>query len=294
MSNGNSNAITRSYLDSLLVETRYLDSTNPTTAFELYGAQFSTPIMTGALSFLDQFLYPGASTDIARGAAAAKALFWIGMAGDEEIERCAATGAKVVEIIKPFADRAQIYRRIRHAEEQNLLAVGIDIDHPYANDGSPDVVDGHEMKALTFGELEELCKSTRLPLITKGVLSLRDAEKSLEAGVGGMLLSHHNNRIEYAVPAALLLPEVVKLAGAVPVFIDGEISSGMDAFKALALGATAVGVGRPLMTALKKDRENGVRDCLRSMNDGLAKAMACTGCADLSQIEASILHRRSF
>jgi hypothetical protein len=77
--------------------------------------------------------------------------------------------------IKPFADREQIYRRIRHAEEQNLLAVGIDIDHPYANDGSPDVVDGHEMKALNCGELEELCKSTRLPLITKGVLSLKNA-----------------------------------------------------------------------------------------------------------------------
>ena len=294
MSNGNSNAITRSYLDSLLVETRYLDSTNPTTSFQLYGATFSMPIMTGALSFLDQFMYPGASADIARAAAEVNAPFWIGMAEDEEIQRCAATGAKVVEIIKPFADRELIYRRIQHAEAQHLLAVGIDIDHPYADDGSPDVVSGHAMKALTSAELEELCRSTSLPLITKGVLSLKDAEKSLQAGVGGLLLSHHNNRIEYALPPALLLPEVVKLAGAVPVFIDGEISSGMDAFKALALGAKAVGVGRPLMSALKKDREKGVQDFLRKMNGGLAKAMACTGCADLSQIDASILHHRSF
>ena len=294
MSNINSNAITRSYLDSLLVETRYLDSTNANTAFRLYGAEFSTPIMTGALSFLDQFLYPGASVDIARGAASANALFWIGMADDDEIERCAATGAKIVEIIKPFADRELIYRRIRHAEEQNLLAVGIDIDHPYAEDGSPDVVSGHPMKAITSGELEELCKSTRLPLITKGVLSLKDAEKSLKAGVGGMLLSHHNNRIESALPPAMLLPEVVKLAGDVPVFLDGEIRSGMDVFKALALGAAAVGVGRPLMNAVQKDREHGVQNHLRQMNDGLAKVMSCTGCADLSQVEASILHHRCF
>ena len=294
MSNINSNAITRSYLDSLLVETRYLDSTNASTAFRLYGSEFSTPIMTGALSFLDQFLYPGASVDIARGAASANALFWIGMADDDEIERCAATGAKIVEIIKPFADRELIYRRIRHAEEQNLLAVGIDIDHPYAEDGSPDVVSGHPMKAITSGELEELCKSTRLPLITKGVLSLKDAEKSLKAGVGGMLLSHHNNRIESALPPAMLLPEVVKLAGDVPVFLDGEIRSGMDVFKALALGAAAVGVGRPLMNAVQKDREHGVQNHLRQMNDGLAKVMSCTGCADLSQVEASILHHRCF
>ena len=80
------------------------------------------------------------------------------------------------------------------------MAVGIDIDHPFANDGSPDIVDGEELKALTTAELAEIVKSTNLPLITKGVLSLYDADISLQAGVKGMVLSHHNNRIEYAIP----------------------------------------------------------------------------------------------
>ncbi len=81
MSNiGNSNNIARNYLDSLLIETRYIDSTNPTLDFELYGEKFASPIMTAALSHLDHFMYPGAAESLARGAANANAVFWYGMA----------------------------------------------------------------------------------------------------------------------------------------------------------------------------------------------------------------------
>ena len=140
---GNSNNITRNYMDSLLIETRYIDSANPTIDYELFGEHFSTPIMTAALSHLDHFLFSGASMALAKGARDADAVLWYGMADEDEIEALAGTGARMIEIIKPYSDRGLIDQKIRHAEKLGLLAVGIDIDHPFAEDGSPADVDGY-------------------------------------------------------------------------------------------------------------------------------------------------------
>ncbi len=288
---GNSNRITREYLDSLLIETRYVDSCTPSLTFSLYGETFSSPIMTAALSHLDHFMFPGAAEALAQGAKDANAVLWYGMAEEEEIERLAATGARLIEIIKPYADRELIFRKLAHAEKLGLLAVGIDIDHPFGNDGSHDLVDDTEMAPLRTSELKEICASTKLPLIAKGVLSLRDAESCLSAGAAGLVLSHHNNRITYAVPPLAMLPGVAELtAGKIPVFVDCEIQTGMDAFKALALGAAGVCIGRPLMTAIRQDRENGVQNYLRGVCAELAKAMAYTGCTDLGKMDPTVIH----
>ena len=289
---GNSNVITRQYLDSLLIETRYMNSTNPDLTMNLYGRSFKSPIMTAALSHLDHFMFEGATKAFAEGAAKADAILWLGMADEKEVEMCAATGAPMIEIIKPYSDRKLIFEKIRHAESLGLLAVGIDIDHPFAEDGSPDIVDGYEMTALTTEELKEICSSTKLPVIAKGVLSLYDAREVMKAGVSGMVLSHHNNRIEYAVPPLALLPAIREEAGKdVPIFVDGEIRTGMDAFKALALGATAVCIGRPLMTAIKQDGAEGVAEYLRKANGELAKAMAYTGCTDTGRMDPAVVHK---
>ena len=288
---GNSNRIAREYLDSLRIETRYMDSDNPVLDFELYGTKAATPIMTAALSHLDHFMYPGAAEALAKGAKEAGAVLWYGMAEEEEIERLAAYGGPMIEIIKPYADRDILYRKIEHAEKLGLLAVGIDIDHPFADDGSPDNVSGYEMTALRTEELREICRNTGLPVIIKGVLSTRDAEKCLDAEARGMVLSHHNNRIEYAIPPMALLPEIVEMTyGQVPVFVDCEIKTGLDAFKALALGAKGVCIGRPLMTAIKQDAENGVRDYLTKATNELKKAMAYTGCTTLEKMDPTVIH----
>ena len=284
--------MTRQYLDSLLIETRYMNSTNPDLTMNLYGRSFKSPIMTAALSHLDPIMFEGATKAYAEGAAKADAILWLGMADEKEVEMCAATGAPMIEIIKPYSDRKLIFEKIRHAESLGLLAVGIDIDHPFAEDGSPDIVDGYEMTALTTEELKEICSSTKLPVIAKGVLSLYDAREVMKAGVSGMVLSHHNNRIEYAVPPLALLPAIREEAGKdVPLFVDGDIRTGMDAFKALALGATAVCIGRPLMTAIKQDGAEGVAEYLRKANGELAKAMAYTGCTDTGRMDPAVVHK---
>ena len=289
---GNSNRISREYLDSLLIETRYMDSATPDISFELYGIKAASPIMTAALSHLDHFMFPGAADALAKGAKDAGAILWYGMAEEQEIEKLAAFGAPMIEIIKPYADRDLIYRKMGHARKLGLPAVGIDIDHPFASDGSPDHVDGVEMAPLRTAELEEITRNVPLPVIIKGVLSCRDAERCLGAGAQGLVISHHNNRIEYALPPLALLPEIAAMAGKnVPVFVDCEIRTGMDAFKALSLGAAGVCIGRPLMTAMKEDPENGVRNYLLKANDELKKAMAYTGCTSLKKMDPTVIHR---
>ena len=290
---GNSNTISREYLDSLLIETRYMNSTIPNTEFELYGEKFASPIMTAALSHLDHFGAPGMAMGVAQGAKDADCVLWYGMSEEKEIERLASTGAKMIEIIKPYGDRDIILRKMEHAQKLGLLAVGIDIDHPFNDDGTWDPCEGNPLKALTTAELREICEAVKLPVIIKGVLSCYDADEVLSAGAKGMVLSHHNNRIEYAIPPLMALPEIAKLTkGEVPLFVDCMIQTGMDAFKALCLGAKGVCIGRPLMTAFKNDQEHGVRDYLMKARDELAKAMAYTGCTDLSKMDASVIHRR--
>ena len=289
---GNSNRITREYLDSLLIETRYLDSSTPNLDFSLFGKSFSSPIMTAALSHLDHFMFPGAAVSLARGTAEAHTVLWYGMADESEIERLASFSTNMIEIIKPYADRDIIYRKIEHAAGLGLLAVGIDIDHAFSADGSNDTVDGFEMSPLLTSELEIICKQFSLPVIVKGVLSIHDAERALGAGAAGLVLSHHNNRIGYAVPPLAVLPEIVHAVhGSAPVFVDCEIQTGMDAFKALALGAAGVCIGRPLMTAIRQDPENGVRVYLENTNRELAKAMAFTGCTSLRKMDPAVIHR---
>ena len=291
--NGNSNVITREYLDSLLIETRYMNSSNPDRTMTLYGKTFASPIMTAALSHLDHFMFEGATRQYAEGAAKAGAILWLGMADDAEVEMCASTGAAMIEVIKPYTDRDRIMKKIRHAEKLGLLAVGIDIDHPFGEDGSPDVVDGFEMTALTTDELRTICHSTSLPVIVKGVLSVYDAKEAAGAGVGGMVISHHNNRIEYALPPLAALPAIRReIPKEIPIFVDGDIRTGMDAFKALALGASAVCIGRPLMTAIKNKGADGVSEYLETANAQLGKAMAYTGCYTLDRMDPSVIHGR--
>ena len=291
---GNSNVITRKYLDSLLIETRYMNSFVSDQSIELYGAHFDSPVMTAALSHLDHFMFDGATAIYASAAAKTGTLLWLGMADDQEVERCAATGAKMIEIIKPYADRELIYRKIRHAESIGLLAVGIDIDHPFADDGSLDIVDGYEMAPLATEELRDFCRCTSLPLIVKGVLSPNDARRCLEAGVSGIVLSHHGGRVAYSIPPLLALEQIADVVkGRMKIFIDCGIVSGMDAYKCLALGADAVSVGRHLMPLLR-DGVDATAKRIKEMTAELAGVMCATGVTELKKMDPTVIHRMAF
>ena len=286
---GDSNQITREYFDSLLVEMRHLDGALPETGLELFGEQFRTPVMTAALSHLGNVRENG-MVQMADGARLAGAVSWAGMGDEKELEDITTTGARTIKIIKPYVDNDYILQRIAHAEKCGVMAVGMDIDHAFSGKGKYDVVLGMEMRPKSLEEMKEFVKATKLPFVVKGVLSVKDAEKCLEAGVKGIVVSHHHGIIDYAVPPLMILPEIVRVVQKqIPVFVDCGIESGSDVFKALALGADAVCVGRALMGPLQVNGAEGVQEKIASLTEELAGIMARTGASDLSQIDPSVI-----
>ena len=289
----NSDKITRDYFDSLLIETRYLDAVLPTTEMTLFGETFRTPMMTAALSHLQNTTQNG-MTIYAQAAAQSGAVHWVGMGSDEELEEIVATGAKTIKIIKPHADNREVLRKIEHAVRVGCIAVGMDIDHAFNSEGGYDNIFGLPMKAKTTDELKEFVEAAGVPFIVKGVLSPHDAEKCLKAGCAGIVVSHHHGIIQYAVPPLMALPDILSVTDrSIPVFVDCGIESGMDAYKCLALGATAVSVGRHLMPLLKNGAE-AVSQRINEMTAELAGVMARTGVSDLGHMDSTVIHRRAF
>lgn len=290
----NSDTITRDFFDSLLLEPRYIDSDLPSTKLELYGRTFDTPVMTAALSHLGNTAENG-MVNYAQAAAKCNAVHWVGMGEDKELEEITATGAATIKIIKPHADNKEVFRKIEHAKKAGCFAVGMDIDHAFNGNGGYDNVLGLPMKPKTTEELAGFVQAAGdTPFIVKGVLSTKDAEKCLKAGCKGIQLSHHHGIINYAVPPLMMLPEILQVTrGEIPVFIDCGIESGMDVYKCLALGATAVSVGRHLMPFLKEGADK-TSDRIKEMTDELAATMARTGIRDLKSFDPTVIHQRTF
>ena len=289
-----SKEITRAYFDSLLLEMRLMDSGVPNTELELYGRRFATPIMTAALSHLGTFHpdMPNGMIQYAEGASKANAVHWIGMGSDEEFEAVVATGAATIRIIKPYADEEKIYEQIRCAERAGALAVGMDIDHMFDLKGNQDICVGETMGIKSSADLRKYVESIKLPFIIKGVLSVHDAIKCAEIGVKGIVVSHHGGRLNYAVPPLYVLPDIVKAVGdQMPIFVDCGICSGMDAYKALALGATAVSVGGHLIPYISKGGADAVTSRIQEMTDELKGAMAYTGIKTMKDFDATVIHR---
>ena len=289
----NPDTVTRDYFDSLLLETRYVDAVIPSTEFTLFGETFRTPIMTAALSHLDNTAPDGMVT-YARGAAFAGAVHWVGMGPDEELERIVATGARTIKIIKPHADNREVLRKIAHAVKTGCFAVGMDIDHAFNSEGGYDSVFGLPMKAKSTEELAEFVSAAGIPFIVKGVLSPHDAERCADAGCAGIVVSHHHGMMPYSVPPLMVLQDILSATGdSIPVFVDCGIESGMDAYKCLALGAKAVSVGRHLMPLLKQGPEF-VAQRINGMTAELASVMARTGVGTLDRMDPTVIHKRSF
>jgi isopentenyl diphosphate isomerase/L-lactate dehydrogenase-like FMN-dependent dehydrogenase len=289
---GDANNITREYFDSLLIEMRHIDAVIPNTSLNLYGETFATPVMMAALSHLNN-CHPEGMVELARGAKAADSVMWAGMGGYDELERITATGAKTIKIIKPYADNDEVFRKIEHAEKCGCIAVGMDTDHAFNGRGEYDAVHDLKMSGKSLDEIKRFVKSTKLPFIIKGVLSVQDALKCIEAGIKGIVVSHHHGILDYAVPPLMVLPKIIEaIDGRMPVFVDCGVESGLDVFKALALGATAVSAGRVMMKPLSESGADGVAKKVQDMTAQLAGAMARTCSHNIAQIEPSLIWKK--
>lgn len=289
------NVINRRYLDSLMVEMRVVDSVEPRLETQLFGHTFSSPIMMPAFSHLNKVGKDGRNPMIeyAEAAKEMQLLNWVGMEPDEEYAAIAEVGVPTVRIIKPFADHDLILSQIAFAEAHGAVAVGIDVDHIAGKDGHYDVVDGLPLGPIREEDLHRYVSATHLPFVAKGVLSVSDALKALTAGCQAIVVSHHHGRIPFGIPPTSILNDLKKaLSGTgMTILCDCGIDTGYDAYKALALGADAVAVGRGILSPLLKEGREGVVKKVTQMNQQLSEMMMYTGVADTSSFDSSVIHR---
>jgi lactate 2-monooxygenase len=147
--------------------------------------------------------------------------------------------------------------------------------------------------ALDWNSIAWLRAHTRLPIVIKGILAADDAARSLDLGVDGIVVSNHGGRqVDGAIGTLDALPEVVeRVAGRIPVLLDGGIRRGPDAFKAIALGATAVLLGRPFAWGLAIAGEAGVREVLLNFLSDFDLTCALSGCATVAEATRQFVRR---
>ena len=273
-------------------------------ATSLLGSDVATPIGVAPWAY-HRLAHPDGERATAQGAAAAGALMTVSTA--------ASTALADVAVVEPDAPKwFQLYARhspghtdelARRAGEAGYGALVLTADVPVLgrrlrdlrsgflvpadppnlpHDGSP----AEDLAGWTFDDIGRFGELSGLPVVVKGVLRDDDAARCVQAGAAAVWVSAHGGRqADPVVATADALPEVVAAVGSdVEVYVDGGIRSGSDVLTALALGATAVFVGRPVIWGLATGGAPGVSDVLTALTAELAHTMTLCGLSDVRSV----------
>jgi 4-hydroxymandelate oxidase len=311
-------AANRAALDRLTVVPRVLTGAGEaSTGARVLGLPCTMPVAVAPMAY-QRLAHPDGEVALAAAAASAGVPYAASTMSSRPIEEIAATGATVWFQLYLLRDRALVTELLDRAEAAGCAAVMLTADVPVlarrlrdlrnsfalpaevvaANlhgdpgDRSHTATPGESAvaaytdavfePALSWRDVEWLRERTRLPLVVKGILDPRDAARAVAAGVDAIVVSNHGGRqLDAAPPSVLALPAVVDaVAGRCEILMDSGVRGGTDLLRALALGASAVLVGRPLLWALAVDGERGARAALALLRDELRSALTLAGCAD--------------
>ncbi|KAK9151115.1 hypothetical protein Syun_009424 [Stephania yunnanensis] len=297
-----------------------IDVTNIDLSTTVLGFKISMPIMI-APSAMQKMAHPEGEYATARAASAHKTIMTLSSWATSSVEEVASTGPGIRFFqLYVYKDRNVVAQLVRRAERAGFKAIALTVDTPRlgrreadiknrftlppyltlknfegldlgkmdkANDsGLASYVAGQIDRSLSWKDVQWLQTITKLPILVKGVVTAEDARMAVQAGAAGIIVSNHGARQLDYVPATIsCLEEVVKaVQGRIPVFLDGGVRRGTDVFKALALGAAGIFIGRPVVFALAAEGELGVRKVLQMLHDEFELTMALSGCRSLKEI----------
>lgn len=262
------------------------------TSLELFGQTFTYPFFAGPvgavnLHYGEKYNDEAYNEVLVSACAEAGIVAFTGDGTNPEVMRAATeavkkAGGKGVPTVKPW-NLEVIKEKMALVRGAGAFAVAMDVDAaglPFLKNMTPPA--GRK----SVEELKDVVKEAGVPFIVKGVMTVRGAQKALEAGASAIVVSNHGGRVLDQCPAtAEVLEEIVKAVdGKMKVLVDGGIRSGADVFKALALGADGVLICRPFVTALYGGGEEGVKSYIQKIGAELEDAMAMCGAASLKEI----------
>ena len=289
---------------------------------ELFGSRLSMPVAVAPVAF-QQLAHPDGEEGMARAAGAAGTAMCLSTIATATPASVAAAAPEAIRWFQLycFSDRAVTEALLAEAVESGYGAILLTVDAPFAGRRERDLrteftvdvtapavqaavgsdepltpaeVFGLVDATLDWDALAALCESCELPVLLKGLLAPADAELAIEAGAGGVVVSNHGGRQLDGVSATIdALPAVADaVAGRVPVLVDGGVRRGTDVLVALALGASAVLVGRPALWGLAVDGEAGARRVLELLHAEVKLALALLGCPTAGAVTRAHVHHR--
>lgn len=273
------------------------------TSTELLGTQVSFPVLVAPWAFQGLADREG-EVATARAAARAGTIMILSSTSSHRVDDVAtATNAPKWFQLYVYADRGFTRELLGRAHEAGFGAVVFTVDVPFLGKRERDwrnelelPVEGQGQEldfdpAISWDDLGWIREVAPVPLLIKGILTAEDARLSVEHGVDAIVVSNHGGRQLDGSPATLdALVEVVEaVEGRCPVLMDGGVRRGTDVLKALALGADAVMVGRPVAWGLAAAGEDGVAEVLEILRHELDLAMALSGCRSVGEIVRGLI-----
>lgn len=298
----------RQALDAIkLNPTMLTDVTKLDTSVSLFGHTSPSPILIAPTAF-HKIMHPDGELATARGASAASTIYVVSSFTTTPIEEIAKVATQPLWFqLYVRDDRAFTKDVVQKAESQGCRAICVTVDTPVSgarnrqqrvkfklpdNVNAPYMVSlGPQNTPLTWKDIEWLQSFTKIPVLVKGILNPDDAERAIQSGVSGIIVSNHSGRNLDTVPATIeALPRIAaKVNKRVPILMDGGIRRGTDVLKAIALGANAVLVGKPICFGLACGGAEGVAKVLSILKYEFELAMALTGKASIASIDSSVI-----
>ncbi len=275
------------------------DVTDPDTSVELFGRQLRTPAFVAPIGSFS-LIGDRADSQVAEGAGRAGTMLFASHAAKPSVREWAeATTAPIVFMAYLNRGKEDTSRCVRLAESLGYAAVGATMDtvQPVKiGDEVPlSTKDGRPRKGHPASpkDIEWLKRETSLPVVIKGIMGADDARIAVNAGADALIVSNHGGRIlDFNRAAIEALPEVIAAVGSeVAVLLDSGIRSGGDIVKALALGAKAVLVGRPIAWGVGAAGVQGVERVIDILTEQIKRVLILTGIGAVKQITESILIR---
>ena len=268
----------RRILDRYTFRPRYIDGVEPKTACRVLGVELAAPVIMSAMTMPIPAITETGLMDVAEALKEAGSLMWTGTPTPKNLRQLVASGVPVASNVKPFRDRDKVFRGLEDIQKAGVSWVGIETD---AGQGTKihDKQVATDCAPLTLKELQDIRQKVSCPLICKGILSRRDAEKCMAAGADGIVVSNHGaHTLDYLPHPLQVMAEIVEaVAGRMVIIVDGGFRRGSDVLKALAFGASLVGLGRPILYGLAAEGRDGVRDVLIEITAEMKRIMSLIG-----------------